>query len=212
MTAALCLVIIDGGCLHTDSNLSITTIELNIGEVYGLNYSAAEKQTLCFFKSSCTSGMGIDAYLDESCPKSCKQHPAKRILTISDELYFINIRLLAPNNSLDLAYVLRIGNGTEMYITVGDCSQSGPPFIKHMIFKQKPQLHIESTNNSKYKQQQDNVVAISFGITLPISIVASITVTCLVVHFKKLLVCCKSKKNTSKVQDVTKGIYTCMHT
>ena len=203
-TAALCLVIIDGGCLHTASDLSITTIELNIGDVYGLNYS--ERQTLCFFDSSCTYGMGIDAYLDKSCPErtmSCKQHPANKILTISDGMHFINIRLLTPNNSLDLAYVLRIGNGTEMYITVGDCSR--PPFIKHVIFKQRPQLHIKSTNNS-YKQQEDNAVAISFGITLPFSIIASITVTCLVVHIKKLLLCCKSKKNTSKVQDDAEGI------
>ena len=50
MTAALCLLIIDGGCLHTDSNLSITTIE----HVFflSLSHSTNMNQLLLFSDSN----------------------------------------------------------------------------------------------------------------------------------------------------------------
>ena len=110
-------------------------IMLGIGEVYGLNYSIDE--SLCFYEPGCGHGMKLGDYL-HACPGHWTyQHPLDKIRHNHSGIFYLNIRLLAPNESLDPAYVLRIDNGTEIYFSDGGICSVGDR-NRQTIFLQWP--------------------------------------------------------------------------
>ena len=109
-------------------------IWLDTGDVRGFKHEVNDTVTMCFYHHSLDQcGVDISGYYTWSpCYLQCQQHSKENTefriteyIDGTDKLIaiIINARMLAPSDTLDIAYVLRVWNETVMYyVRGGHCS------------------------------------------------------------------------------------------
>ena len=116
-------------------------VPLDIGGVIGFKYNAHNVTMCLYHRSMQQCGEDIQDFL-ALCQQQCQQHSGKDILLeVADgHNKIVNVRLLAPDNTLDLAYVVRADNVTVIYFVEG-------PFCtveKHLHTLRPPMLLLQN--------------------------------------------------------------------
>ena len=120
-------------------NASNNQVRLESGEVIGFKHDAL--LSMCFYHRSMQQ-CGEDIARFTSCSLPCRQH-SNIVITVESEV-LVNVRMLAPDDTYDKAYVIRVENETVIYFVEG-------PFCtveKHLHTLKPPMLLLQIPANN----------------------------------------------------------------